>query len=815
MVHRLCMRRRRTTGAVLLVCVLALAGLDAAGPRAARPAVDGPGAPARDPACLQRPTADAPVARLSGADRFETAACVAQAVYPGGASHVIVARGDADGGLADALAGAVLAHALEGPVLLSTPQRLPAPTRGEILRLGATRVTILGGVAAIGPGVEADLVALGLTVDRIGGATRHDTAAAISVAAGTGGAAFVVNGFRPADSLVAAAPAAREGAALLLASGDGLPEVSQTALRQLGIDRVVIVGGEAAVSEAVAERLRTIVGAGAVRRVAGATRAETAASVARAFPSSGHRYLANASDVSLVDAVTAGWAAAVPGGGPVLYVERDRPGAGADRFLRLGGLGGNPPEPTRLVGGLGVLSDGLVAVLEERYAEVAAGGPPQELRGVWAHLFDDSLKTRQGIHALLDVAASANLNTVVVQVARRQDAYYASRALPVTVDPDMTPALDLLAELVPAAHDRGLAVHAWVSVLPAYHPVYDGLDLGPRHVWNAHGPTSAEPWVTTSSDGRTGLYLDPGVPDVQDHVASVLAEIAGRGVDAVHVDYLRYEDRTWGYHPISLARFRFSTGTQGDPQPDDPAWGAWRRQQTEDLARRIFLEVATVDPAVAVSLAGSTMGPGPTERGGFTGTRTYRDVFQDWPGWLEAGAVHAVFGMNYFRDDDAAQRAWYEDWVAFEDTLPDGAVAVGQASYLNSVEGSLRQIERARQGTAGVVLYSYQQTTADGPPRALLGALRSGAFADPAPAPELRAATADGHLQVRAADGVAVTARSNGSDADSHRVVADANGRASFPMLAPGTWTVQAPGYVTATVEVTTGVVAGVVLTED
>jgi uncharacterized lipoprotein YddW (UPF0748 family)/putative cell wall-binding protein len=811
------MTRLRVLGA--LVTTLLLTGCLHAGPpgsEAANPAPEAANPAEAAAGCVQAVSADAPIERLAGGDRYATAACVSATVYAAGADHVLVARGDAEGGLADALAGAVLANAVGGPILLTAPDRLPDATRVELERLAPEQVTILGGANAVSPGVEQALGAIVPAVERIPGTTRYDTAAAISERAATSDVAFVVNGFRPADSLVAAAPAARRGGSLLLVSGRSVPPVTEAALA--GASEVVIVGGHGVVSEAVEAELRRIAGAGAVRRVSGGTRAETAASVARAFPEEGVRYLSGQQDANLVDAATAGWAAALPGGGPVLYVERDRPGQGADRYLRLGGLRHGPDVVgVRLVGGRAVLSDALVTALETRYAEALAGGPPAELRGMWVHLFDATLKTRTGIHRMLDAAARANLNTVIVQVARRQDAYYDSSRLPRTVDPEMAPDLDLLAELVPAAHARGLAVHAWVSVMPAYHSEYDGLDLGEDHVWTRHGPASADHWVTQHFDGRWGSYLDPGVAAVQNHVAAVLRELAtGTGVDAVHVDYLRYESGAWGYHPSSVARFRAQEGGSGRPAPGDPAWQAWRRRQTGDLARRIMLEVADADRGVAVTLAASTMGAGPASSGGFQGTRTYRDVFQDWPAWLADGRIDAAFPMNYFREAVPEHRAWYDDWVRFEGALPRGnrLVAVGGGSYLNRPEQSLAQITRARAATDGYIVYSYQQNTSTADAHGLVNRLPSTVNVDPAPAPAIvRRSASAGHLAVRVVDGVDVTLEPVGGGPAVTPVRADATGRANFLSVPAGEWVVKASGYQQATVQIAGREVTRVTLT--
>ncbi len=170
---------------------------------------------------------------------------------------------------------------------------------------------------------------------------------------------------------------------------------------------------------------------------------------------------------------------------------------------------------------------------------------------------------------VLDDAASAGLNAVFVQVVRRHDAYYDSRALPPTPDPALAPGFDVLAAAVEGGHARGLQVHAWFTVATAWHESYRGVELPAGHVTGAHGPGTADPWMTVSRAGvQSGEYFDIGLPELHDHVAGVVADIASRyAVDGVHLDYVRYDGAQWGYHPRALQRFRAETGYQGVPAP--------------------------------------------------------------------------------------------------------------------------------------------------------------------------------------------------------------------------------------------------------
>ena len=90
------------------------------------------------------------VVRMAGPDRYATAAAVARATYPSGASNAFIGTGRS---YPDALA-AVPAAALHGaPILLAHTDGLPAPTSAELARLNPGRVYLLGGEGALGVGV--------------------------------------------------------------------------------------------------------------------------------------------------------------------------------------------------------------------------------------------------------------------------------------------------------------------------------------------------------------------------------------------------------------------------------------------------------------------------------------------------------------------------------------------------------------------------------------------------------------------------------------------------------------------------------------
>lgn len=342
-------------------------------------------------------------------------------------------------------------------------------------------------------------------------------------------------------------------------------------------------------------------------------------------------------------------------------------------------------------------------------------------RAVWVHLFDDSLKTREGVRTVVADLVAAEATAVVAEVVRRQDAYYTSDVLPRTADPALEPGLDVLEALIEEGHAGGLEVHAWVPVAPTWHATYADLPAPEGWVTTEHGTSAPEEdrWVSRTVDGTWDEYLDPALPEVREHLAAVVGELADRyPVDGIHLDSVRYASERHGYHPAAVDRFQAQTGTTTVPTPTDPAWSQWRREQVDELVRAAREAVGTGAGAPLLSVAVITWGEGPGGAGtpSFTDTRAYRETLQDWPGWAQDGVVDALLPMNYFREAEPDQAAWLRTWLTYQQQLATrtGArIVPGVAGYLNSPTDALTQVRLAMQHSGAAAMYSYQGSTSE------------------------------------------------------------------------------------------------------
>ena len=228
--------------------------------------------------------------RLAGSDRYQTAAQISRQNWDT-SDVVLLATGVQ---FPDALSASGLAGSYDAPVLLTRPDVLLNSVRDEIVRLGATRVIVVGGTSAVSSGVMTAVGGLpGVAVSRIAGKDRYETAAKIAaeIAAREGGApiAYVARGDNFPDALACSPYAFANKMPVLLTRPTSLPGYTKNAITSLGVKTVLIPGATSAISGYVSSAIDALPDV-SVARFAGANRYETAGLVAE-------------------DAVTRGWAA--------------------------------------------------------------------------------------------------------------------------------------------------------------------------------------------------------------------------------------------------------------------------------------------------------------------------------------------------------------------------------------------------------------------------------------------------------------------------------------------------------------------------
>ncbi len=198
------------------------------------------------------------VTRLAGPDRYATAAEIARRAARSSVDEVVLVSGE---GFADAVAAGAFQGAMPGtPVLLTRADRLPEATAEALVDLEPDRVFVVGGERAVSESVAAEVRELGPRLSRLAGADRYATSALLVGGLGVEGPLLVASGRDYPDALAAGALAARLGGRLLLVPPERLTadDPAVGVVRGAGWERAEIIGGPAAVSDAVRDALRTL-----------------------------------------------------------------------------------------------------------------------------------------------------------------------------------------------------------------------------------------------------------------------------------------------------------------------------------------------------------------------------------------------------------------------------------------------------------------------------------------------------------------------------------------------------------------------------
>lgn len=292
----------------------------------------------------------------------------------------------------------------------------------------------------------------------------------------------------------------------------------------------------------------------------------------------------------------------------------------------------------------------------------------RELRGVWiATVWNLDFPSRAGLSAsaqqaelisLLETMEALRLNAIVFQIRAEADAFYRSELEPwsrfLTGTQGGDPGYDPLAFLIEEAHARSIEVHAWLNPYRA-------------KVSSTSSTVAPHVTVTMPENVRTYgsyLWMDPGSPEVQDHVVEVVLDVVRRyDVDGIHFDDYFYPYPDGSPFPDGTT-YRAYTDSGGTLGRDD-----WRRDNVNRMIERLSSAISAEAPHVRFGI--SPFGiyrPGMPE--GITGLDQYAAIYADPVKWMEEGWLDYIAPQLYWPTTQAAQA--YEPLLEWWTTVAEG-----------------------------------------------------------------------------------------------------------------------------------------------
>ena len=335
-------------------------------------------------------------------------------------------------------------------------------------------------------------------------------------------------------------------------------------------------------------------------------------------------------------------------------------------------------------------------------AEPTAAAP---YRAVWVSYLEwqqvdfSTPETFSGdIAVILDNIRNLGATVVLAQVRPFGDALYPSSYYPFshlcTGQQGRDPGYDPLALLVQAAHDRGLALEAWVN------PYRIQAGLTPA-LCDA-SPAKLHPdWVKYTD---TGAYLDPANTAVRQYIADAVGELcANYDVDGIHFDDYFYPTTDPAFDAADYAASG-SALTQDD----------WRRENVNALMELCHAAARRYGVRFGAAPAGDPK-------------QNYTLQYSDAARWLRQGTVDYLmpqlyWGQEYVKNGDASHSfaqlaaAWaalpraagvklYAGLGAYRVGAGDGSDAGSEWFSGHALADQLTLLARA--GVQGAGLYRY------------------------------------------------------------------------------------------------------------
>jgi uncharacterized lipoprotein YddW (UPF0748 family) len=264
---------------------------------------------------------------------------------------------------------------------------------------------------------------------------------------------------------------------------------------------------------------------------------------------------------------------------------------------------------------------------------------------------------------MLDAAAAARLNAIVLHVRLAGDALYPTTYAPWSafltgrsgVGP--SPSYDPLAFAIEEAHARGLQLHAWFNPFRAMLPNFAGK-ASASHVTRKHPE-----WIRKYG---SQTWIDPGEPAARKHVLETILDVVKRyDVDGIQLDdyFYPYRETRTVTRRVRGRRVRTRVALTF---PDDQTWKKygrphfsdrddWRRDNINDFQESLYKDVKAVKPSVAVGISPFGIWR-PGNPPGITGLDAFEEIYADSRRWLREGWLDYLAPQLYWEVNGTQHR---------------------------------------------------------------------------------------------------------------------------------------------------------------
>ena len=264
---------------------------------------------------------------------------------------------------------------------------------------------------------------------------------------------------------------------------------------------------------------------------------------------------------------------------------------------------------------------------------------------------------------ILDNLKANGYNTVFLQVRPECDALYSSSLEPWSYRLTGTqglapnPLWDPLTFAIAETHNRGLDLHAWINP-------YRVRASTAEYASAVNSVLNTQPsWILSASNNANLKILNPGLPEVQNYITSVVEDISNRyDIDGIHFDDYFYPNA--GMTTQDNQTFIDNNPT-GIATIED-----WRRNNVNIMIAKVYDAIQVINQNQNKNIVFGVSPFGIWKSGtpaGIVGNSSFSALFCDPIAWLNAGKVDYLAPQLYWKitgnQDYISLSKWWNDQV--------------------------------------------------------------------------------------------------------------------------------------------------------
>lgn len=277
----------------------------------------------------------------------------------------------------------------------------------------------------------------------------------------------------------------------------------------------------------------------------------------------------------------------------------------------------------------------------------AQNPPKREFRGAWVATYfgidwpnrnHTPQQQRDAFLTIVNHHLQTGITAMFVQVRSQSDAMYPSAIEPwgFYLTPakaggnEPSEAWDPMQFMIDECHARGIEFHAWINPYRAIGNIANINNFAPNHVARQHPE-----WLIANGAER---IMDPGLPQVREHVNSVVMDIVNRyDIDGIHFDDYFYPNAAFNDDAT------FAVHNRGFTVRAD-----WRRDNVNLLIQAVSQNIKAAKPWVEFGVSPSGIWRNGGEGSATSGLQHYVSLFADSRKWLQEGWVDYLCPQVYW-----------------------------------------------------------------------------------------------------------------------------------------------------------------------